>query len=55
MTKVTIRIDEDLKKQAEQLFDEFGMNLTTTFTVFAKTVVRERRYTLQSFEIKILQ
>ncbi len=43
MTKVTIRMDEDLKKQAEQLFDEFGMNMTTAFTVFAKTVVREKR------------
>ena len=43
MTKVTIRMDEELKKQAEQLFDEFGMNMTTAFTVFAKTVVREKR------------
>jgi DNA-damage-inducible protein J len=40
---VNIRMDEDLKKQAEQLFAEFGMNMTTAFTIFVKTVVRERR------------
>lgn len=40
---VNIRMDEDLKKQAEQLFAEFGMNMTTAFTIFVKAVVRERR------------
>ena len=40
---VNIRMDEDLKKQAEQLFAEFGMNMTTAFTIFAKAVVRERK------------
>ena len=40
---VNIRMDEELKKQAEQLFAEFGMNMTTAFTIFVKAVVRERR------------
>lgn len=40
---VNIRMDKDLKNQAEQLFAEFGMNMTTAFTIFAKTVVRERK------------
>ena len=40
---VNIRMDKNLKKQAEELFMEFGMNMTTAFTVFAKTVVRERK------------
>lgn len=39
-TSVTIRMEEELKKQAETLFDELGMNMTTAFTVFAKTAVR---------------
>lgn len=43
MTKVTIRIEEELKKQAEDLFDELGMNMTTAFTVFVKQAVREKR------------
>ncbi|MCL2323167.1 MAG: type II toxin-antitoxin system antitoxin, RelB/DinJ family, partial [Oscillospiraceae bacterium] len=29
---LSIRIDKELKKQAEQLFNEIGMNLTTAFT-----------------------
>ena len=40
-TSVTIRMDENLKKQAEALFDDMGMNMTTAFTVFAKAVVRQ--------------
>lgn len=42
-TTVNIRIDEELKKQVESLFADFGMNMTTAFTIFAKTVVRERK------------
>ncbi len=42
-TVINIRMDEELKKQVEYLFSEFGMNMTTAFTVFAKAVVREKR------------
>lgn len=42
-TTINIRIDEDLKKEMENLFHEFGMSTTTAFTIFAKAVVRERR------------
>lgn len=42
-TSINIRIDEDLKKQAEYLFSEFGMNMTTAFTIFIKAVVREQK------------
>lgn len=40
-TSVTIRMDENLKKQAEALFDEMGLNMTTAFTIFTKAVVRQ--------------
>jgi len=40
-TSVTIRMDENLKKQAETLFDEMGLNMTTAITLFAKAVVRQ--------------
>ena len=33
---VNIRMDEELKKQAEQLFADLGMNMTTAITVFIK-------------------
>lgn len=48
-TSVTIRMDEGLKRQAEALFDDMGMNMTTAFTVFAKAAVREGRI---PFEIR---
>lgn len=41
-TTFSIRMDENLKKQFEALCSEFGMNMTTAFTIFAKAVVRER-------------
>jgi DNA-damage-inducible protein J len=49
-TSINIRIDEDLKKQAEYLFSEFGMNMTTAFTIFVKAVVREQKI---PFEISV--
>jgi len=39
----SVRMDEHLKKQFENLCADFGMNVTTAFTIFAKAVVRERR------------
>lgn len=42
-TNITIRIDEELKKQAEELFSDLGLNLTTAFVAFAKQAVREQR------------
>ena len=42
-TSVTIRMDENLKKQAEALFDEMGLNMTTAITMFTKAVVRQNK------------
>lgn len=42
-TNVTIRIDEELKKQAEDLFSDLGLNMTTAFISFIKQSVREQR------------
>jgi len=39
----SIRMDEELKRQFDQLCADFGMNATTAFNVFARAVVRERR------------
>ena len=36
---VTIRMDPDLKKQAEQLFADLGMNMTTAINVFVRQSV----------------
>ncbi len=42
-TSITIRMDLELKRQAEALFDHLGMNMTTAFTVFAKAAVRSQK------------
>lgn len=42
-TNLNIRIDEDLKKNAEKVFSDLGLTTTAAFNIFAKTVVRERR------------
>ena len=39
MTSVTIRMDEKLKSEAETLFDDWGMNMTTAITCFVKKCV----------------
>ena len=40
---ITIRMDEKLKEQAESLFADLGLNMTTAFTVFVKQAVREQK------------
>jgi len=40
-TNVSIRMDENLKKQAETIFESMGMNITTAFTIFTKAVVSQ--------------
>ncbi len=35
-TSLTIRIDENLKAEAEDFFDEIGMNMTTAITCYFK-------------------
>ncbi|HAS74664.1 MAG TPA: type II toxin-antitoxin system antitoxin, RelB/DinJ family [Clostridiales bacterium UBA8960] len=42
-TNVTIRMDEQLKKQAEELFSDLGLSMTTAFIAFTKQAVREQR------------
>lgn len=42
-TSITIRMDEQLKKQAELLFEDMGLNMTTAFTLFTKAVVRQNK------------
>ena len=42
-TMVNFRMDEDLKKKMEKVCADMGMSMTTAFTIFAKTVTREKR------------
>lgn len=40
-TNITIRMDASLKAQAEALFNELGMNLSTAFNIFVRQSLRE--------------
>lgn len=42
-TSLTIRIDEELKAQFEELVNDLGLNLTSAITAFAKQSVREQQ------------
>ena len=42
-TNISIRMDSDLKAQADALFGELGMNLSTAFNVFVRQSLREGR------------
>lgn len=37
MAQVNVRIDDDVKKEAEEVLDEMGMPMTTAVTIFLKT------------------
>lgn len=40
-TNICIRMDSDLKNDAEALFAELGMNLSTAFNIFVRQSLRE--------------
>ena len=40
-TNVSIRLDTELKAQADELFAELGMNLSTAFNIFVRQSLRE--------------
>ncbi len=40
MATINIRVDGDLKKQSEAIFEELGMSMTGAMTIFLKAVVR---------------
>lgn len=40
-TNLNIRIDKDIKDQAERIFSELGLNMTTAINMFLRTTIRE--------------
>lgn len=40
-TNISIRMDAQLKKQADELFAELGMNISTAFNIFVRQSIRE--------------
>lgn len=48
-TNINVRVDSELKKSAEELFDDLGINMSTAITMFLKTAVSHEGI---PFEIK---
>ena len=42
-TNVTIRMDKKLKEEAEELFNDLGLNMSSALNAFVKQAVREQR------------
>ncbi len=40
-TNLNIRTDKDVKKRAEKLFEELGLNMTTAINIFLRQAIRE--------------
>jgi DNA-damage-inducible protein J len=47
-----MRIDDNLKKQADETLEEIGFNITTYFTSILKALVREKKV---PFELTTIQ
>jgi len=48
-TNLTIRIDEDIKREAETLFNRIGLNISSAINVFFRQAIREQSI---PFELK---
>lgn len=49
-TNLNIRTDKKIKKQAEEIFSELGLNMTTAINMFLRTAIREKGI---PFEVKL--
>ena len=47
---LSIRVDKETKEKANELFNKFGLTMTTAVNMFLKTAVRENRI---PFELKL--
>lgn len=41
ITNLNIRIDKEIKDQADRIFSERGLNMTTAINMFLRTTIRE--------------
>ena len=49
-TNLNIRIEKTIKDQAEEIFNELGLNMTTAVNMFLRTAIREHGI---PFELKL--
>ncbi len=49
-TNFSIRMDVEVKKQCEEIFNQLGMNLTTAINIFLKQSIRSKG---MPFEVRL--
>ena len=47
---VTIRLDKEIKEQAEIMFHDLGMNLSTAFNIFARQSLRQGKIPFEIYD-----
>ena len=48
MAQISLRVDDDVKRGAEQTFDEIGLSMSTAINIFLKKVAREIRVVIKT-------
>lgn len=43
MTTVSLRMDDDMKKELDEMCEAMGMNISTFYMLYTKKALRERR------------
>ncbi len=43
MAQISLRVDDDVKRNAEETLDEIGLSMSSAINIFLKTVAREKR------------
>lgn len=43
MAQISLRVDDDVKRRAEQVCEEIGMSMSTAINIYLKKLGRERR------------
>lgn len=43
MAQISLRIDDEIKRSAEQACEDIGMSMSTAITIYLKKLGRERR------------
>lgn len=47
---VTIRLDKEVKENAEKMFSDLGMNLSTAFNIFARQSLRQGKIPFEIYD-----
>lgn len=47
---VTIRLDKEVKENAERLFSDLGMNMSTAFNIFARQSLRQGKIPFEIYD-----